>query len=216
MIQQSTFEEALEEFDRQESHPNFFDLASRLMNGGYRIQAYLLLLATWNFARFRYAVKEFNIGSFEETIQRLEPDFDSLEHLTIATANLDDYRQQITSIFQTLSKVKGVEYTGASKLMQLRNPALFVMWDGYIRGEKSKKLYAKLPIVQSHEWELRRYTTSADSYFEFLKDMQARFRHLVVPDQEKTLAKAIDEFNYVRITLPIQTEEKPQGKTNMP
>lgn len=212
MIQQSTFEKTLEEFDLRESRSDFFGLASKLMRDGYKIEAYLLLLATWNFARFRYAVKDFNVDTFTETVQKLEPDFESLAHLTIATANLDVHRHQITSIFKTLSQIRGVEYTGAPKLMHLRNPAFFVMWDEYIRGEKPKKLYARLPIVQSGDWVFCRYAKSSDSYFEFLKDMQARFSHLTTLDQRKTLAKAIDEFNYVSITLPIQQWEKQRKK----
>ena len=212
MIQQSTFEKTLEEFDVQESRSDFFTLASGLMRDGYRIEAYLLLLATWNFARFRYFVKDFGIDAFRETMLRLEPTFISLKHLAIATANLDEYRDQIMFIFNELAAVPGIEYTGAPKLMHLRNPAFFVMWDGYIRGEKPKKLYEKLPIVQSGDWIVCQYAKVPDPYLEFLKDMQARFSHLTVPDQQKTLAKAIDEFNYVSITLPIQREEKQRKK----
>ena len=209
MIQQSVFEEALKEYDRQVGRADsFFALASDLMGSGdrCRLAAYLLLLATWNSPRFRFVWQDFDIDAFARQVQELEPIFASLDHLTLAAANLDDYKRQITSIYEALSKIKGIEYTGASKLMQLRNPALFVMWDGYIRGEKSNKFYEELPIVKSHEWERRLFTTSADSYFEFLKEMQARFRHLIVPEplQGKSLAKAIDEFNYVSITLPIQ------------
>ena len=42
-------------------------------------------------------------------------------------------------IFGTLSSIKGVEYTGASKIMHLKKRCVFVMWDGYIKGEKKKK-----------------------------------------------------------------------------
>jgi len=86
----------------------------------------------------------------------------------------------------------------------LKNPKLFVMWDDFIRGGKTKKSYRKLPIVIKHQWAPRKYSRNADGYLCFLKDMQCMFGHLKSPQKSKTLAKAIDEFNYVSITLPIQ------------
>ena len=41
-----------------------------------------------------------------------------------------------------------------------------------------------------------------------IKDMQEKFRDSDFKENGKTLAKAIDEFNYVNITLPIQNIEK--------
>lgn len=32
--------------------------------------------------------------------------------------------------------VNCLKYTGASKIMHLKNRAVFVMWDGYIKGNK--------------------------------------------------------------------------------
>ena len=41
----------------------------------------------------------------------------------------------------------------------------------------------------------------------FLSDVQKQFRMMVYPVGSKTLAKAIDEFHYVNITLVIQLIE---------
>jgi len=49
-------------------------------------------------------------------------------------------------------------------------------------------------------------------YFQFLKDMQERFRNIKFRSNEKTFAKAVDEFNYVNITRHIQNMEKKDKK----
>jgi folate-dependent tRNA-U54 methylase TrmFO/GidA len=86
------------------------------------------------------------------------------------------------------------------------------MWDDYIRGAKAKRYYEKLDIVKSNEWKYSKFTRDADGYINFLKEMQYRFSHLSLTSHKKTLAKAIDEFNYVKITLPIQKMEKENKK----
>jgi hypothetical protein len=42
--------------------------------------------------------------------------------------------------------------------------------------------------------------------------MQHLFKNVKWGDNEKTLAKAIDEYNFVTVTLPIQNMEKAQNK----
>ena len=208
MIKKSTFIKAVSEFDRLEKRTYFFGLSNNLIKKGFKIEAYILLLATWNFARFRYAVKQFDIDEFKKTLNDLRKDFKVLQNKRIETIDLFQYSSNIATIFNTLSNIKGVEYAGAPKLMHLTNPKLFIMWDGYIRGTKTKKYYDKLDIVKSKEWIHKKYKSTAEDYLNFLKDMQCYFNHLKSPSNKKTLAKAIDEFNYVKITLPIQEMEK--------
>ncbi len=208
MIKQSTFNEGVQEFDRRERRTDFFALASNLISKGFDIEAHILLLATWNFARFRYAVKEFDIEKFRKTLRNLDKNFNALKNQTLGSIDLNKHQSDITTIFEALSAIKGIEFTGAPKLMHLVNPRLFVMWDNYIRGAKSKQFYSDLPIINSGEWIFENYPSNAEGYIRFLKDMQCRFRHLSPPSSSKTLAKAIDEFNYVHITLAIQEMEK--------
>jgi len=214
MIKQSTFTEAIDEFDLRERRTDFFTLASNLIKNGFEVEAYVLVLATWNFARFRYAVKDFDIKSFRTTLDLLSTHFNALKNQTFESIDLPAYKSEITAIFNALSKIKGIEFTGAPKLMHLKNPKLFVMWDEYIRGTKPKKYYLKLQIIQTGELEYEKYSKDAEGYFHFLKDMQYRFAHIRSPSNAKTLAKAIDEFNYVRITLPIQEMEKKAKRNN--
>lgn len=162
---------------------------TKLMNAGFEIEAYLLILSIWNFARFRYAVRTFKIDQFEKTIQQVRPLFLKLEHEDFKTMDLKKYESEIKTIFKKLSAIKGVEKTGASKLMHLRVPKVFVMWDMYIRNHYK---YRK---------------GDADDYFNFLIQMQNDFRNVTVP-RGRTLAKVIDENNYRTFTEPILLKNK--------
>jgi len=208
MITNEEFTKATEEFDGIEKRGSFYNMAIDLINNNFEMEAYFLILATWNFARFRYAVNDFDINGFKEKIKELNPYFNQLKDEDFRTINFDKYKEDIKKIFVTLSSIKGVEFTGASKIMHLKNRSVFVMWDGYIKGEKTKKYYNELKIVKNGDWKIKRYRNDPEDYFQFLKDMKERFKDINFQSNEKTFAKAIDEFNYVNITLPIQNMEK--------
>jgi len=212
MIELETFKKSIEKFDKLESRTNFFASAQKLLKNGFETEGMLLILATWNFALFRYETKKFDIDRFSSTLAKLEPHFQKLSSESFATINLDDYAKSIKFIYTTLSNIKGIQYTGAPKLMHLKCPNVFVMWDGYIRGEKSRKYYADLKVFKSSVLPIKKYKTDAQSYLEFLKDMQVVYGKLPLECKGKTLAKAIDEYNYVNITLPIQKKEKQNRK----
>lgn len=212
MITDEKFTNATKEFDAIEKRGSFYNMAIGLINNNFEMEAYFLILATWNFARFRYAVNDFDINGFKEKIKELNPYFDGLKDKDFRTINFDKYEEDIKKIFGTLSSIKGVEYTGASKIMHLKKRCVFVMWDGYIKGEKKKKYYNELEIVKNGDWKIKKYWNTPEDYFQFLKDMQGRFKDINFQSNEKTFAKAIDEFNYVNITLPIQNMEKNNKK----
>jgi hypothetical protein len=209
MITNEEFTKATTEFNDIEKRGSFYNMAINLIKNNFEMEAYFLILATWNFARFRYAVNDFDIKGFEEKIKELNPLFNKLKYEDFRTIDFDKYKEDIKEIFGTLSSIKGVEFTGASKIMHLKNRSVFVMWDGYIKGEKTKKYYNELKIVKNGNWEIKRYQNKPEDYFQFLKDMKERFKDINFQSNEKkTFAKAIDEFNYVNITLPIQNMEK--------
>lgn len=215
MITDEDFVEATRRFDVLEKRGSFYNMAVNLMNSNFEIEAYFLILATWNFAVFRYAVKDFDIHAFRDKIRELDPYFVQLDGKEFRSIDFKNYEDNITRIFEDLSSIEGVKYTGASKLMHLRNRNVFVMWDGYIKGNKSKRYYNKLDIVRSGRWEVVEYGNDGQGYLRFLIDMQEKFKNIHFQGSNKTFAKAIDEFNYVNITLPIQDiekEEKDKGK----
>jgi len=78
--------------------------------------------------------------------------------------------------------MKGVQKTGASKILHLLFPKIFVMWDGYIRK------YYKFR------------NGDEEDYLNFLKLMQKLFPY-VKDYKGRTAPKLIDEHNYKTITM---------------
>jgi hypothetical protein len=182
MITQAEFDAALAKYDELEKRGSFYPMFRKLMDAGFELEAYVLVLATWNHAAFRYVLNEFDLHKLEATMQRLRPLISELKGLSILMVAYEDYAFQIQKIYQELAAIGGVKHTGASKLMHLLAPELLVMWDKWIRGKEFKR-------------------AASDDYLAFLKEMQVEFRHLL-PAEGRTLAKCIDEYNYVKYTIP--------------
>lgn len=129
--------------------------------------------------------------------------------------DLEDARlgEDIKSIFLEFSSKRSIGFTGASKVLHLLNPHLFMMWDASIR-----KAYHKLHKRCHKEGD-------EECYLEFLKQSQeiveailsrisedALWReHLKFVDKEfmnafsfrEGILKMLDECNYVRFKLKI-------------
>lgn len=206
-ISEEFFLESIKKFDLLEKRTNYFTLAKNLIENNYFIEGHLLVLTTWNFARFRYVNKTFDIEAYRNNIISLEKDFNKLKDSDIIIINLNQFKANISNIYNTLSEIKGVEFTGATKIMHLINPNLFVIWDNYIRCGKPKIKYMKLKLFKEYYYNFIKYGNSSDGYIRFLQEMQNNFKHLKPKLLAKPMAKAIDEFNYVNITLEIQNEE---------
>ena len=164
-----------------------------MIDKGFETEAFLFILSTWNFATFRYAMKDFDLKNFQKIVNELKTDFNKFRDKSIETINFDDYKKEIINLFDSLSKIKGIQFTGASKLMHLTIPNVFVMWDGYIRKA----------------WGFKK--GNSEDYFNFLKKMQQEFKD-VQKRNGRTLAKCIDEYNYVRITLPALEKNRNKKK----
>lgn len=174
----------LRRFSKKELRNDFYPMFLKLVKNGFKTEAYLLMLSTWNFACFRYALRRFNLDKFIKTMEKLEPLFKKLRKEDFERINFDKYSKEIKIIFNTLSGIKGIQKTGAPKLMHLAVPKVFVMWDMYIR-----KYYG----LKNGDF---------DDYINFLKLMQKQFPD-VKPAQGRTVAKLIDEHNFKTITEPI-------------
>lgn len=103
----------------------------------------------------------------------------------------------VRQIYSNLSKVEGVKYTGASKVMHLLNRELFVMWDRDTRKEYG---YPK---------------ANKDGYLHYLKKMQDKVKNMELTMPNKTLPKIIDEFNFMEITFQRLQERKRKGMQKM-
>ena len=196
------------EFEKVEARGGFYDLARGLVEKGFPLEGCILLLATWNAARFSKV--HFKIDDLRNALVALRDDFAALAGYTLQTISLESNRSRIEAMFNRLAQIKGVEYTGAAKLLHLMLPELFVAWDAYIRGrgDKEDRLYVGLPCVIAKKFSLVRYEENGRGYVDFLLDMQSRVRGLVYVTGNKTLSKNLDEWNYVRVTIPIQSIEK--------
>jgi len=195
MINKEEFNENLRKFDKLEKRGSYYPMFLNMIEKGFEIEAFLFILSTWNFATFRYAMKDFDLIGFKQIVEDLKPYFEKFKGKSIESINFDNYEDEIKYIFQELSNIKGIQYTGASKLMHLTIPEVFVMWDAYIRKA----------------WGLR-YGKS-DDYFNFLKKMQEEFKDFK-KSKNRTLAKLIDEYNYVKYTLPALEKNRKKKKTN--
>jgi hypothetical protein len=212
-IENADFNKLAKTFDKSEKcQAPLFYLAQNLIEKDFEVEGMLLILTTWNSSGFQYAMQTFDINSFAAVVKELKPKFAKFADLDFRTINFDSYAGTIKAIYEALSAIKGIKYTGASKLMHLSCPNVFVMWDGYIRGEKSVSQYQQLDVYKNGFFHLKKYPADGDGYIDFLKDMQQKFGHLTVSNPSKPLTKALDEYNYVTITLPIQEVEKEKKK----
>ena len=189
MVNQEEFNSLLGKFDELENRGSYYPMFLNMIKKGFETEAFLFILSTWNFATFRYAMKDFDLNNFKEIVKSLRPYFKKFDEQTIEIIKLDNYETDIKYIFGTLSKINGIQYTGASKLMHLTIPEVFIMWDGYIRKAGGFK------------------KGDAEDYFNFLKKMQQEFKGMC-KGKERTLAKCIDEYNYVKFTLPALKKQR--------
>ena len=188
-MNQIEFEKTIAEFQKlEDARDQLWDRAKVLIEKGFEVEAYVLILATWNVARFRYFMKNFDLREFQEVINRVNPIFKKLENAQFENTDFADnvVVTDIKYIYDQLKKI--AEQTGASKIMALKNSKLFVMWDTEIR-----KIYK---IDNKGE---------ADDYIQFLIKMQECFKDIKWIGKTPPLAKAIDEYNYV-------TADKNRGK----
>ena len=225
------FDYIRKDFETEENRAPFFDMSTKLLETGRRNEAFVLLLATWNFASFRYVVNKFDLTEFNKSVDKFvciiqdikdikDVHFTDKEFLNLP----EDTFVKIAKAFDVLQEYKVdndgrvnpvIGITGASKLMHLLYPELFIIWDGYIRGEKSKNAYLNVEqTLLGSGWERRKYTPNGEGYVSFLKKMRDDFGHLIPEytanhaDNPKPFTKAIDEVNYMGITKHLQEEEK--------
>lgn len=180
-IKQEDFDDTVKKFSNlEDSRDQLWVRAQSMIEKGFEVEAYILILATWNFARFRFITKTFKIEKFLEVMQETSPVFEKIKNKRFEELDFRDEATilDIKFIYTELKKI--AEQTGATKIMALKNSNLFVMWDTEIR-----KMYK---IGDG---------TNAEDYIKFLEKMQYLFSDIEIKEKTKSLAKAIDEHNYV-------------------
>lgn len=182
MITLEDLQKKCEEYKEIEGRANFYELSLEIIEN-YPLQASIIILATWNAGRFRFMVSDpQNVVNLRSALKECEPIFEELKHKKLVTANYDEIGDKIKEVYSSLSKVRGVEYTGASKVFHLFCKELIVMWDDSIRD------YYEVGV-------------NKEDFLKFQKKMQEKFGHLEWNNLNKSLAKAIDEHNYVKYSF---------------
>lgn len=209
VISEKEFQAKCEEFSKIESRASFYDLANEIIEK-HPIQACIIILATWNIGNFKFVKdREKLLDELKTAFNNCKPLFEQLKGLKFCEINFEDIKETVKKIFDSFSRIDGVKYTGASKVMHLLNKDLFVMWDSYINGNKPEKYYTELNL------NFKKYNANAEGYIDFLKDMQKKYCHINEGFKGRTFAKSIDENNYIAYTKPIQKLEKRDKKEKL-
>ena len=58
MINKEEFNENLKKFDELENRGSYYPMFLNMIKKGFETEAFLFILSTWNFATFRYAMKD--------------------------------------------------------------------------------------------------------------------------------------------------------------
>ena len=153
---------------------------------------------------------EGDVATFCHAYERVYPRLVRLQGMTIDSVDLDDgdLRADIREIFDDIAhctRGRRYESTGASKMLHTIVPQLFVMWDRKIRlgilGGENRKYGVNyidefLPLMQQEAIDVR--TSCAEK----LKlDNDQAIEYISKHADGKTLAKLIDEYNYMKHTL---------------
>jgi len=190
MVTLSELKEKCRKFEERERRAIFYKLALDIKDA-YPLHAAVIILATWNKGRFRLAGKK-EIIKLKDELNSCKPLFDKLKDKEFRTSNFDELANEIKEIYSKLSKIEGVRHTGASKIFHLFCPNLIVMWDDCIR-----RMYGKKECERKYGIKIEGNNPTWQDFLNFQKLMQKIFGHIDWDEKEKTLPKAIDEYNYV-------------------
>jgi len=75
---------------------------------------------------FRYAVRNFNLDEFTKTIKKVKSILKPLQRENFKNVDFNKYSKEIKKSFKLLAKIKGIQKTGASKILHLLFPKIFV------------------------------------------------------------------------------------------
>lgn len=126
------YHKALETVQRESERPDWYH-SDDLVFGGL-----MLLMYTWNFAARE--TKAMDGEEVKRILERHHEAIESVQDRSLEDADLSengDTRQVIQQVWGDLKDHFG--QTGASKILSLLNPDLFVMWDEDIRTRRRRK-----------------------------------------------------------------------------
>ena len=204
-----------EKFEQEEARADVYPMVKYWVENNEadleKIRGIATLLFVWNAGYYGRAGIGFQgaVKNAEEVLgnRKFRELFNHLKHFNLLNINFNLYNKEIVDIFQNARKSKGVGPTGASKILSILNPQLFVMWD--------EEIYNHYHFLHRRRGQYHQKANSK-CYFEFLKDMQHEANEFItysskekienglheISGYNKPIAKALDEFNYMIYTIP--------------
>ncbi len=164
---------------------NVYGWTLELIKEGKILQGLILMLSTWNFAYFRFHMKDFDLNSFEKAIKERSMGYFKDKRFEEIDLGDKEVKERIIKIYSILSSFNGVRFVGATKVMHFLHPNVFVMWDRkIIRQYKAK--------------------TSPEGYIEFMKKMQEMYKKGDFENLDKSVSipRAIDIYNMSKYSMP--------------
>jgi len=176
-----------------------------------------LIIITWNIVGFqrlpgavRANLENDILDAYEEAREGLE----GLRGERLERLDLDEVGDVIRDVFSAFSSKKSIGFTGASKILHVLNPHVFMMWDYSIRNAYHK-LHGGNHRVGDEDCYLEFLGQSrqiveavlserseGDLWSEHLAFMDERF--VKAFSFEETILKMLDECNYVRFKLNVK------------
>lgn len=154
-----------------------------------------------------------NLTKFLNIYRKSFPIITNFSKESLISINLSKkVKNDISNIFDAISccpNKQRHEYTDTSKILHAILPNLFVMWDiairnGYVGEECDGKCYGNIFMPKMQELAI----ASLDSFLtERGGDYKSASQQISLITNGSTLAKLIDEFNYVRFTKRKSLEE---------
>ena len=151
---------------------------------------------------------QWSVEQLTEAIISVQADLSALSKYTILDINFKAfvtsregyYSDMIKNIFEWIATCgPRRETTGTSKVLHMLNPQLFVMWDNKIRGG-----YACSESAQSYSCSFlpRIQMVLTKAIKEAEKQLGLDHNHAIekLCQRGHTLAKVVDEYNYVKFT----------------
>ncbi len=115
---QKEFYKAITEFNKDEKRAPFYEWARDLIKSErkeYKLGGAVLLLATWNFAYFRYAVTDFNTTCFEKVVSEIEKWSRKHENLSLES-DLEESKKEIIKMFDYVANTPILQERSSPKI----------------------------------------------------------------------------------------------------
>jgi hypothetical protein len=175
------------------------------------VDALSVLLLVWNGAFYRYG--NFDEETLEACLREYEVTLNAFREREIASFCEAD-EAETGRLFNALSKALGRKSDGvespvsAGKALHLLAPNFFPLWDQYIAPSYESPYTGELASVAYIAFTRRIRAVAVKLTGELLNDGVTQREWL----SRKPLLKRIDEFNYMKYTVPAMKQKKERAK----